>query len=194
MSRALLPNHQALPFQKTNVIHSQQHALSIALFANYLILDTILCAIPRFLVVCLLQELSSDLCTPPTSSPSFPYSSQNSQYLSLANTNLNELPSQPPLPSIFSSWGLGDDRSPKGCYRMVGLVQLTMAAGVVAATLLQFVGALAVREYAKALWLREMREESRAITTIGRISVCDERGLPVILEGEEIVGREDEKR
>jgi len=39
--------------------------------------------------------------------------------------------------------------------RIVRLAQLTMAAGIVAATLLQFVGALCVREYAKSLWRRE---------------------------------------
>jgi len=164
----------------------RQHALSIALFANYLILDTILCAIPRFLVVCLLQELSSDLCTPAT--PSFPYTSPNSQYLSLANTN--ELSSQP---SILSSWGLGDDWSQEGCYRIVALAQLTMAAGVVAATLLQFVGALAVREYAKALWLKEIREEIRVVAAVERASLREERGLPVIFETEEIIEWEDEK-
>lgn len=41
---------------------------------------------------------------------------------------------------------------------------MTLAAGVIAATVLQFVGALAVREYAKALWVKECREEERAVT------------------------------
>jgi len=170
----------------------RQHALSIALFANYLILDTILCAIPRFLVVCLLQELSSDLCMPYPSSTSFPYASPDSQYLSLANTNFDEVASQP---SILSSWGLGDDWSQEGCHRIVALAQLTMAAGVVAATLLQFVGALAVREYAKALWLKEIREDIRVVAAVERVSLCEERGLPTIfeIEDEETVGWENEK-
>jgi hypothetical protein len=70
---------------------------------------------------------------------------------------------------------------------MVALAQLTMAAGVVAVALLQFVGALAVREYAKALWLREMREEIRAVAAVERASLCEERRLPVIFEDEEFL-------
>jgi hypothetical protein len=46
-------------------------------------------------------------------------------------------------------------------YKWSVLAELAMAAGVIAATLLQFVGALAVREYAKALWMREVRMEIR---------------------------------
>lgn len=61
---------------------------------------------------------------------------------------------------------------------------------MVAATLLKLVGALAVRGYAKALWLQEVREEILAIGVLERRSFCEERGLPVILEEEEIV---DEK-
>lgn len=55
-----------------------------------------------------------------------------------------------------------------------------MAAGVIAATLLQFVGALAVREYAKALWMREVREEAS-------VALSEETGLPVIFEDREEV-------
>jgi hypothetical protein len=61
-----------------------------------------------------------------------------------------------------------------------------MAAGIIAVTLLQFVGALAVREYARALWLREIREECRVVAAVERVSFCEERGLPVIFEEEEI--------
>jgi hypothetical protein len=61
---------------------------------------------------------------------------------------------------------------------------------VVAATLLQFVGALYVREYAKALWMKELREEARVVTCEERrnLSFCVERGgrLPIIFEEEEI--------
>lgn len=43
--------------------------------------------------------------------------------------------------------------------QIVWLVQLTLAAGVLGATLLQFVGALWVRDYARGLWVREWRDE-----------------------------------
>lgn len=61
-----------------------------------------------------------------------------------------------------------------------------MAAGVIAATLLQFVGALAVREYAKALWMREVRMEIRVMNSGERVSLCEKRGLPVVFEEEEM--------
>lgn len=45
---------------------------------------------------------------------------------------------------------------------------------MLAATLLQFVGALCVRAYARGLWVREMREEewARAVSE-GRVSVSE---------------------
>lgn len=71
--------------------------------------------------------------------------------------------------------------------KIVFLAQITLAAGVVAATLLQFVGALCVREYARALWVWEMREEERVV-----VGSCDGRWveegrgrLEVIVEVEE---------
>jgi hypothetical protein len=66
----------------------------------------------------------------------------------------------------------------------VSLVQLTLATGVIAAMLLQFAGAFAVRQYAKALWLREVGEECRIVAAVERVSLCEERGLPVIFEEE----------
>lgn len=46
--------------------------------------------------------------------------------------------------------------------RTVYLGQLMLGAGVVVATVLQLVGALCVRGYARVLWVREMREEEMA--------------------------------
>jgi len=57
---------------------------------------------------------------------------------------------------------------------------LTLAAGVLAATVLQFVGALCVREYARALWGRELLE-------------MDSMGSLVIEEVVEIDDRDGEK-
>ena len=71
------------------------------------------------------------------------------------------------------------------------LAQWTLAAGVVAGTLLQFVGALYVREFAKGLWVKEIREEerfSRAATAIERRSFEEERGFG----GLEVIDEEDE--
>lgn len=43
--------------------------------------------------------------------------------------------------------------------RTVYLGQLMLGAGVVVATVLQLVGAMCVRGYARVLWVRELREE-----------------------------------
>jgi hypothetical protein len=156
----------------------QQHALSIALFSHYLIFDTILCAIPRFLLVTLLQDLSVTICTPP---PAFTYAS----HPPFPNpTSTSSFP--PPVTDSPFSWGLGESWSEEACYKMVSLAELAMAAGVIAATLLQFVGALAVREYAKALWMREVRMEIRVMNSGERVSLCEKRGLPVVFEEEEM--------
>ncbi|KAH6674674.1 hypothetical protein B0J14DRAFT_19700 [Halenospora varia] len=127
----------------------RKHALSIAIFANYLLLDTILFAIPRFLILTLINTLTTTICSPSSSlSPSlyqsFSSSTSSSTYLSSTLPNLDSSPIEPNFFSQYTrSW------TPEGCERIVWLAQLTMAAGVVAATLLQFVGALSVREYGR---------------------------------------------
>lgn len=51
------------------------------------------------------------------------------------------------------------------CENMLYLLQVTMIAGALVATVLQFVGALCVRRYAKVLWLRELMEEELYLNT-----------------------------
>jgi hypothetical protein len=50
----------------------------------------------------------------------------------------------------------------------VRLAQLALAAGVVASAILQFVGALYVRDYARELWIREIRAETAAGRCLGQ--------------------------
>ncbi|KAF8859886.1 hypothetical protein BDZ45DRAFT_781778 [Acephala macrosclerotiorum] len=187
----------------------RQHALSIAIFANYLILDTILCSIPRLLLLTLLNTFSSTLCSSPSSNPlSSTYTfQQTSSSLSQTNQQLTQTP-----PSKYTIHKFSDGWSEDGCVRVIELAQLTLAAGVIAATVLQFVGALAVREYAKALWVKECREEEgssmlsveailkRGMANEERQRVLDEErrrreanldewgfgGLPRIEEGDEM--------
>lgn len=164
----------------------QEHALSIAIFANYLILDTILCAIPRFLVLGLLRSFSSDLCSPSLQSnyetslsPSSFDPTLNSQSSTYISTRTS---SRPDLPYPNGQWdSFSSTWSQDGCLRIVTLAQWTLAAGVVAGTVLQFVGALYVREFAKGVWVREMREEERLIHAA---LVCERRSL----EGERGMG------
>jgi len=70
--------------------------------------------------------------------------------------------------------------------KIVYLAQITLAASVIAATLLQFVGALCVREYAKSLWMREIRlEETQILGCVERRSMAEERAgmlTPIVEE------------
>jgi len=68
------------------------------------------------------------------------------------------------------------------------LAQITLAAGVVAATLLQFVGALCVREYARNLWLKEVREDEIKV-----LESVERRGLNLGLGWESLPVIEEER-
>ncbi|KAG9237950.1 hypothetical protein BJ875DRAFT_109260 [Amylocarpus encephaloides] len=159
----------------------RQHALSIAIFSNYLIIDTILCAIPRFIILTCLHQLSGSFCAPSSSSlettSSYTYGQQRIAPHSAGQLSDLSSPSFEPsaLESITTSW------SEEGCNRILRLAQLTLAAGCVAATLLQFVGALYVREYARSLWATEVMEEG-----IYRATLVSER---VVLEEEGVEKR-----
>jgi hypothetical protein len=169
----------------------KEHALSVAIFSNFLILDTILCAVPRFLVLGLLRTFSSDLCSPSFSSQTtYQNPSFNSQSAPSHNTFISSRSSSAPdLPYPTGQWdSFSNNWSQEGCIRIVTLAQWTLVAGVVAGTLLQFVGALYVREYAKGLWVREMREEERFIRAIERRSLSEERGMG----GLAVIDEEDE--
>ncbi|TVY39791.1 hypothetical protein LOCC1_G006885 [Lachnellula occidentalis] len=152
----------------------RQHALSISLFSTYLLLDTILSALPRLLLLSLLHPLSTTFCTTPSSTPSYAtpliFTAQTPP--STSTTSTSALQQEPFDTNITWKW------SEEDCYRVVGLAQLALAAGVVAACCLQGVGALWVRDYARMLW----REEDRGM---GR----QEGGLIVFEDGQ----RGDEK-
>lgn len=70
--------------------------------------------------------------------------------------------------------------------RIVTLAQWTLVAGVVTGTLLQFVGAMYVREYAKGLWVREIMEEESFVSVL----VAEERRLAIIDEEDGVFERE----
>jgi len=126
----------------------RQHPLSISIFSTYLLLDTTLFSIPRFILVSLLHPLSSPLCSTPD-----PFSLS---------------PAPPPFTiqprsSEPGSW------TPKSCHRLVHLAQIALLAGVLAATLLQFLGALCVRAYARAL---AERDEASLTESVGMSEVA----------------------
>ncbi|KAG4429121.1 hypothetical protein IFR05_015398, partial [Cadophora sp. M221] len=153
----------------------RQHAPSVAIFANYLILDTLLSTIPRFLILLTITSFSSSICQPSnTLNPTF-LSQPNNQLPSLTspNSNINTNPftsedilyALAPIRAPHSEYLSQSDFTPESCMRTVYLGQLMLGAGVVVATVLQLVGALCVRGYARVLWVREMREEEMAMAT-----------------------------
>jgi hypothetical protein len=73
------------------------------------------------------------------------------------------------------------------CHAMLRMVQLTLAAGALVATILQFVGALCVRDYARTLWIKELRNEGCGVEAgdVRIPSKGEERRLSIILEEEE---------
>ncbi|KAH9211116.1 hypothetical protein DL95DRAFT_392770, partial [Leptodontidium sp. 2 PMI_412] len=145
----------------------RQHAPSVAIFANYLILDTLLSTVPRFLILLTITSFSSSICQPSTTlNPSFlsHQSQSQSQLPSLTSPNNNPssftsediLYALAPVRAPHSEYLSQSDFTPESCMRTVYLGQLMLGAGVVVATVLQLVGALCVRGYARVLWVREM--------------------------------------
>jgi len=120
----------------------RKHSLSIHIFSVYLLLDTILCSIPRFVLVSILHALSTSLCVSPT--PPSDITAQIHQFT-------DESGAQAPVNIGIEESGRVGNSSPSRCYSALHLVQILLLAGVVAATMLQFVGALSVRAYARAL-------------------------------------------
>lgn len=113
------------------------------------------------LLLGLFESLSATLCASPPASPFAPDSLSMPQTITAT-----------PVPA--SQWEiLTSNWTPGGCYQIVRLTQLALAAGVVAGTVLQFVGALYVRDYARELWIREMREEALVVRAVegGRYQV-----------------------
>ncbi|KAH8594102.1 hypothetical protein B0O99DRAFT_595812 [Bisporella sp. PMI_857] len=133
----------------------RQHAPSIALFANYLLLDTLLSAIPRIALLSLIAPLAGTLCASP---PSFRYTNTPDQQPQLSPSISQATSSQPAevssqLQNIAATW------TPEGCQQIVQLTQITLAASVLAATVLQLAGALAVRGFARKLYREERKIE-----------------------------------
>ncbi|KAH7312090.1 hypothetical protein BKA65DRAFT_159954 [Rhexocercosporidium sp. MPI-PUGE-AT-0058] len=163
----------------------RQHAPSVAIFANYLILDTLLSTIPRFLILLTITSFSSSICQPSsTLNPSFfTTSGSTAQLPSLTNpsTNTNSFSSDDilyalaPIRAPHSEYLSQSDFTPESCMQTVYLGQLMLGAGVVVATVLQLVGALCVRGYARVLWVREMREEEMAMIAQMEASGGEER-------------------
>lgn len=113
--------------------------------------------------------MSGSLCAPETSTS--PYSHSQSHFEVRARSDLETITGHSGLETLAQGW------SEEGCTRIVTLVQLTLAAGIFAATLLQFVGALYVRGYAQRLWVEEIVEEEGRVVLVEEGSLIDIEGV-----------------
>lgn len=131
-----------------------QHALSVSIFSNYLMLDTILCAIPRILILSMASSISNSYCAPPdittSSSADIPLIGRDYSHMEIGEHHHQEI-----------SMGGGIWLENQQCTRIVFLAQTALSAGIVAATLLQFVGALQVREFGRRLAVKEAVNHAR---------------------------------
>ncbi|ESZ96361.1 hypothetical protein SBOR_3257 [Sclerotinia borealis F-4128] len=149
----------------------RKHPLSILLFSTYLLLDTLLSAIPRLLLLTLLSKSSSIICAP-NSTTSLDFSTRSPSSLSPASSPISaytyslssHIPPNTHIPT-FSDYMSpmdmdGEQRwTANGCARIVQLGYVTLMVGVVAAMGLQVLGALCVRDYAGDLFLVEREKE-----------------------------------
>ncbi|KAJ8068933.1 hypothetical protein OCU04_002615 [Sclerotinia nivalis] len=145
----------------------RKHPLSIFCFSTYLLLDTLLSTIPRLLLLTLLSNSSSILCTP-SSTTSLDFTTQipshtNSQELSLATYSISShIPASSHVAGFADFMGKtgGEDGwTEKGCERIMYLGYVTLMGGVMVAMGLQVLGALCVRDYARGLFVAERNEE-----------------------------------
>ncbi|KAI9792503.1 MAG: hypothetical protein M1835_007788 [Candelina submexicana] len=137
---------------------TRQHAFSVAVFANYLIIDTILCSIPRFLIMSLLSATSRDALCTPESPLSFRPNPHTLSLLSRPSTTSNRLGAyHQGAYQEAVMWVAWPDLgwSKQQCLDIVWMLQCAVCMGIVATTLVQFVCALSVREYGNKLYERD---------------------------------------
>lgn len=126
----------------------QQHPLSMSLFSSYLLLDSILGSIPRLL----LFTLHVHLLLPSSLPSSLRLPSHASPRLML------QAPDAPRPASLDLDMGVQKPVS-AAAYRMAHCAQVLLLLVVVGSMVLQVLGAVCVRAYAKALWAREREAE-----------------------------------
>ncbi|KAI9873292.1 MAG: hypothetical protein M1830_000520, partial [Pleopsidium flavum] len=119
-----------------------EHATSVAIFANYLVVDTVLCSIPRFVLMTLLAGFGNFLCHPKhTSSEGMqniePYTEDGQQITEHLTGKL-----------IWSR---------ERCEGAVSILSMMAFVTVVGFTMVQLALALQVRAYSSRLW-REKRK------------------------------------
>ncbi|KAI9845719.1 MAG: hypothetical protein M1837_004552 [Sclerophora amabilis] len=121
----------------------KEHALSVAIFANYFIIDTILCAVPRFLFMTLFSELRESVCSPPLA--------MGFDSFSFVAAGDGPVLSDPPATDFTH----GPRWSKEECLQVAWIFQMVASVGVVGLTFVQFLLALQVRAYANDLFARE---------------------------------------
>lgn len=127
---------------------TQEHASSVAIFANYLILDTVLCSIPRFVLMTMIAGFGSFLCHPKSTSTS------GVRGMKLYLGDRQELDENLPGSQFWPR---------QKCQRAVSILSMMAFVTLIGMTVVQLVLALQVRAYSSRLWRekRKTRESSR---------------------------------
>ncbi|KAI9894593.1 MAG: hypothetical protein M1814_001948 [Vezdaea aestivalis] len=127
----------------------REHAFSVAIFATHLLLDTTLASIPRFTLLLLFSSAEDQLCVPGVTAFALQPTSPSAQAADAYRSD-----------EVESTWAQ-PGWSETECVRVLWLLRAVLLVAALSVTFLQFWAALAVREYAKALFLRKRRKGSR---------------------------------
>ncbi|KAI9676161.1 MAG: hypothetical protein M1817_000906 [Caeruleum heppii] len=130
----------------------REHSFSVALFANFFIIDTIVCAVPRFLLLTLLPGFGQVIC-------------ESAAALELQRARLLPVAS---ADQANSETSLASTYSREACMRLAWTLQTVLAIGIVATTFVQLIFAFQIREYAGKLLLRDYSSIDQQTLAKGR--------------------------
>ena len=120
----------------------------VAIFSNYLLIDTLVCSIPRFLFMAFLSGFRQNVCEPILDLVQEPTARPRGVGF---DVHLDQ------DPTLFAELGCSRNR----CLRIWWTLELAFCAGVVALMLLHFMMALQVRAHARVLSARGGGDASR---------------------------------
>ncbi|KZF22931.1 hypothetical protein L228DRAFT_139800 [Xylona heveae TC161] len=149
----------------------KENATLVGIFANYHLIDTILCSIPRFLVLTLFSGFRDSFCVPDSSFAFQKGSSSGPSRNLLEQFDHGERRSSSAAVAVALT---DSELSLEHCLRVVWVVQIIAFVGIVGTTLVQFYLGLQVRDYANRLFMREQARDEERVRAIEQSGVAYE--------------------